>query len=530
MQKSLIIILTSFFFTLHGQQFQWVNKITGIDNQLFTGNRIMTDKNGSSFVVNTFSSQSIAGSFTVTAGGSQATSIIKYDSIGNVVWVRKITSTNYTNGNCISIDKKSNVYVAGVFVNNAVLGTTTLTTTGSGNDLFVAKYDSAGSLLWVKNFSGTGGARPLSIKNDSLSNSYITGTIFNTVVFGTNTVVASSNQDMLLLKLDSLGNVSWAKKFGGNTQINSYDIDIDRNLNIYTIGHFGSVGGGLGQNLVIGTTTLTSNIKTPDIFFAKFDNSGNPILARKLGGNFSGDRGLGITYDKKNHMYLTGGFEGSAIFGNDTVFANPPIAGKYDCYLAKYDLNGNCKWVTKPDTALSFQGSDVIAPDKNSIYMGTEVVLFKFDSLGNQKWFFKLNNGGSFSLSYDKKGALYLHSPFGGTLTTNTGTLSSGSPTVVNNFVGKIDTTLLTSITLIDNAYLRFIVYPNPTNHSINIQTENTANGANSTIEIINTVGQVVLKTNLKEIIDVQTLSSGIYTIRINYSGLYYKTTKFIKN
>ncbi len=537
MQKLLLVILITFCSSLYGQQFQWIKKIDGVYNQLPTGNRLATGKSGSSYVVSTFSGQSVAGSFTLTSGSTQATSVLKYDGNGNVIWAKKITGSIMVMGNAISIDKLNNVYVTGYFNNDATFETTTLTSTSPSAtklDLFVAKYDSIGVLIWAKNFSGDGGARAHSIISDSLSNSYITGVITNTVVFGTNTVIASPNQDMLLLKLDGLGNVQWAKKFGGNTQINAYDITIDNNLNIYTTGHFGVPGGGLGANLVIGTTTLTSNIKTPDIFLAKFDNSGNPVFANKLGGNFEGDRGYGITFDKRNHLYLTGGFEGSAIFGSYTVNATPPVATKYDCFIAKYDLNGTCKWAKKPDTLLTYQGWAVHAADPNSIYIGGEVlntVIFKFDSTGTQKWKYKIKGGCGgcgFGISSDKNGAIYVQSSFTGTLSTNAGTLTTPTNTVTNNFVGKIDTALVTNVNLIENSYLEIKIFPNPVIASLNIMQENTLN-ENSLIEIINISGQCVLKTKYKDKIDVSFLPSGLYTILIKGEGSGYTYKKFIK-
>ena len=68
------------------------------------------------------------------------------------------------------------------------------------------------------------------------------------------------------------------------------------------------------------------------------------------------------------------------------------------------------------------------------------------------------------------------------------------------------------------------IIYPNPSSDKIYI---NNISEKTSTIEIVNIEGKVVLKTNPKNIIDISSLSKGIYVI--NFTGKeYFESKNFV--
>jgi len=517
----------------YAQQIQWLNQQTGVYNQHATGNRIATNSSGESHTIATYSGQATVGSNSFVANGSQGAYLTKFDSSGTLIWLRKINSSDFSSGEAISVDKQNNVYATGRHGSNTTFETTTITPTNSMSAIYIAKYGSSGNLLWVNSYSSAFNTTPLSIKNDSLSNTYITGRLSGQVVFGSTTLTANT-QNAFILKLDSQGNVIWATQFGGNTQVNAYDLAIDNNLSVHVIGHFGNVGNGGNQNIVIGTTTLVANLKTPDIFLAKFNSNGIAQYAKKMGGAFSGDRGLGIDYDGMNHIYLSGALEGSAVFDSYTVNATPPTAGKYAGYVAKYDLNGNCKWAKTTDTLITSQFWDVHCSDRNSIYIGGEVMtsaLFKLDSLGNEKWHFTTNSTGSgsgYSISSNKNGQVYMFSTYSGPLSTPLGTLSTGSYSILNNFITRIDSEQVLILGLNELINIKLKVYPNPVHDMIHIDF-NQANHTLSNIEIYNNFGSLVCQQNFAETINVQNLAKGLYLLVITNSNRQAFRIKFIK-
>ncbi|HKR06305.1 MAG TPA: T9SS type A sorting domain-containing protein [Bacteroidia bacterium] len=71
-----------------------------------------------------------------------------------------------------------------------------------------------------------------------------------------------------------------------------------------------------------------------------------------------------------------------------------------------------------------------------------------------------------------------------------------------------------------------FLISPNPANNYINISLP--AENSDCQIEILNTLGKTILKTQNKNTIDVSLFSKGIYFIKVNESENLY-LQKFIK-
>src|SRR5437764_11653492 len=74
----------------------------------------------------------------------------------------------------IAVDASGNSYVTGSFHDLAVFGDVTLTSTG-GYDIFVAKYDSTGKVLWANQAGGSNfDDHGLAIALDGAGNCYVT--------------------------------------------------------------------------------------------------------------------------------------------------------------------------------------------------------------------------------------------------------------------------------------------------------------------------------------------------------------------
>ena len=91
---------------------------------------------------------------------------LKYDSVGNLVWLRKYEGEeNHDFAWAIAVDKAKNVYVTGQ------------TQIGNSFDYITIKYDSAGNLIWDRRYDGTGHGNdwPKAIAVDNKGYVYVTG-------------------------------------------------------------------------------------------------------------------------------------------------------------------------------------------------------------------------------------------------------------------------------------------------------------------------------------------------------------------
>ena len=74
------------------------------------------------------------------------------------------------------------------------------------------------------------------------------------------------------------------------------------------------------------------------------------------------------------------------------------------------------------------------------------------------------------------------------------------------------------------------VIFPNPANNLLNIQTDKNIEGA--TISILNSLGQKVLETkannDFKNMINISALPSGVYQLRVNNHSDYYFSKQFM--
>jgi hypothetical protein len=112
------------------------------------------------------------------------------------------------------------VYEIGTFESSTlVLGGDTLHNSGFAN-IYLAKYSSAGNLLWVQCPSGTiYNAYASSLSTDAWGNIFIAGFLQNgSMIFDSDTLIGDSTvPTMFIAKFDSTGHIKWMKKATGNT-------------------------------------------------------------------------------------------------------------------------------------------------------------------------------------------------------------------------------------------------------------------------------------------------------------------------
>ncbi len=167
-------------------------------------------------------------------------------------------------------------------------------------------------------------------------NGYLyTFTNFNepTLTLGANTFINNGENDMVIAKLDTFGNIIWANSYGGhgNDFINS--MTLDNNGNIYVTGQF-------TDTLIAGNNTLIPVAGNADIFMLKLNNNGTPVLARQTG-SVNNDIGQDIAADNNGNIYIISN-SGGITFAGLTSPANAKT-------VIKYDNTGNEKkirWLT----------------------------------------------------------------------------------------------------------------------------------------------------------------------------------------
>src|SRR4030042_2516727 len=172
---------------------------------------------------------------------------------GAHLWSMGIGNTGNDSGKIISIDGNGNILVGGQFAGTVDFGGTVMTSTSSA-DTFLAKYTSAGELLWCKRFGNASSSiivRSIAIDNDNNNDIIITGYFAGSVGFGGATLTSAGSIDIFMAKYTATGTHVWSKRFGSTDDDVGYGITVDRTGNVVITGFFtGSVdfwGGGLAS-------------------------------------------------------------------------------------------------------------------------------------------------------------------------------------------------------------------------------------------------------------------------------------------
>ncbi len=245
--------------------FLWVKGAAGTGSDI--SNAIVATNSGDAYVTGYFSSPSIIfGNDTLFNYGNRDFFLVKYDNDGNVVWAKHAGGSGMDWGYGLTLDSSGNVYVAG-YSASATMTFDSLVLTGSISpaNLFIAKYDTSGNVLWVKKYSN--GVSPYSIVLDSLNNMYVTGERgYQAMQMDTIAFPAISHGDpMIIVKIDSTGHAVWGDSFSGGGDDQSM-LAIGKTGNIYLCGDYVPDA----NPFIIGSTTLTNNMTaTESPFLAK---------------------------------------------------------------------------------------------------------------------------------------------------------------------------------------------------------------------------------------------------------------------
>lgn len=312
----------------------WVKK--GGGSAWDVGSGVAIDQSGNCFVTGAFRGTATFGTATLTSAGNYDAFVAKYDSTGVFMWAKSAGGTLDDRAQSICTDAIGNCYVIGYFNGTATVGTTILTSADS-SDMWIAKYDPAGTSVWAKRAGGTSADEGKSIVSDEAGNTHVTGYFEGTATFGTITLTSFGSRDIFAGKYDYKGDIMWMKKLGGAQGDIGYGISIDSSGNSYVAGSF------YGTAQFDTITAVSSN--QDDVFIAGLDYYGSTKWVVQAG-DVNPDIARGVVASTSGSCYTTGYFSGSSTFGSHTItgFADN------DLFIAKVD---SVFIVNPPNTGLN---------------------------------------------------------------------------------------------------------------------------------------------------------------------------------
>lgn len=307
---------------------------------------------------------------------------MKYDTAGNFIWAKMLTGTDIHVSRkptrvrpVIAVDPGGNVYLAGSYNDSIDFDPSPnnyfLTTAPASNSpharqehLFLAKYDTDGNFIWVKDIKHAG--------NDSAASRYVydvmvskTGNVYFTGINdrpadfdpGPNAALIapdSYNSLNFLAKYDSEGNFLWANS--GAVGYTPSSLEEDDLGNVFVIGSFGSrydFDPGLG-------TALLDPIGWRDMYISKIDSNGRYIWAKQMGGASASVQAVCISLGKGGSIYIAGILNGLEMdldpCPSGTATLTTTGSGT-NAFITQFDPSGNYLWHGSVDAVSSQGGS-----------------------------------------------------------------------------------------------------------------------------------------------------------------------------
>ena len=226
-----------------------------------------------------------------------------------------------------------------------------------GNDVLLLKLDLLGNISWARTFGGA--------KNDCAT-SLLRTADGGYIAAGYTNSFGAGNNDFLILRLDAQGNLVWAKTFGGSSNEEAYSIS--------------ECSRGQDQDYIVAGCSYSSSTNY-DFLVLKTDSNGNLNWAKTFGtGRLDVAKSVAGIADG---YCIVAGYSYSSSSG-------------YDFLVLKLDIEGNLSWAktfggNSHEYAYSVSktsdGGFVVAGNSSSFGAGSyDFLVLKGDSSGNLLW------------------------------------------------------------------------------------------------------------------------------------------------
>ena len=427
----------------------WCTYYGGSNNEFTSA--LKTDNSGDVYIggrTNSMNGIATAGAyeFSHATAADYDAFLAKFSPAGALVWATYYGGESDEVLHEIEVDKFNNVIIGGLTNSSTNIATVGAlqTVAGGASDGFVAKFSSAGAMIWSTFLGYSNNDYVVAIASDKDGDLYIAGVSQSVVTLppGAYKDTNSGSSDVLLIKLKANGNYAYSTFYGGSAVEYLSEICVDLNKNCYIAGYSASTWG-----IATPGAYQTSSAGTYDGFIAMYDSIGSRKRATYYGGG-SSDLLTHIKLDLHGNL-MVGGYTTSASgIATTGAFQSTYGGGNNDGFLAKFDTTLQRIWATyvggeKEDV---FQSMD-ITPDSNVVFYGQtnsttglntvggfqsnnngtyDTYIFKTDYNGNRLW---SSYFGSFSQEYSREVDVDLSGNFYflGDTYSNSGLATSGA-------------------------------------------------------------------------------------------------------
>ena len=327
--------------------FIWMKNGGGHQND--EGWRIVADQRGNVYTAGFSKGLAIFDQDTTKGGRNY---LVKYNAAGQVQWLKDYNLE--IDG--LAVDSEGNLLVTGVFWFDTPFEGDTLRFVKEA-DVFLAKFDSNGTLLWKTYFGSDTYEYAYGIGIDSKDNVYIGGYFYDSLVIGTDTLNAPNDADVYIAKFDKNGNYLRSKQLGYLNSDGFETLTVDSEDNLIVCGNY------FGFTL-LDTMSVYANNSSYNDYVAKFDSNMNILWAHTHNGNITG-----VAIGKDDEI-LTSTFFYSKLYYWGSNYVNS--YGDYDIVTFSYSKDGSLNYIMQSGGTKEDRANDIAAHPNGDYYITGE--------------------------------------------------------------------------------------------------------------------------------------------------------------
>ena len=282
--------------------------------------------------------------------GQEDAFLLGTDDKGNEQWYKTYGGSSNDVGKAVTRQYDSNGYLIAGYTESAGQG---------GKDVFVVKTDATGNVVWEQTYGGASDEEAEAIIRTADTGYLIAG---YTESFG------ASGKDIYLLKIDTLGNITYDYHYGGTSDDQAYSIIQDSTNQLILTGGTKSYGSG-GEDVFALKTSSLGRVNYFKTYGGSGDESGRSIIQTRI---FSGDYVIG----GRSTTYSSGGAENGIFLRLDTS----GLTVDFNAYGGSSDDNFSTVREGSRDSFI------LAGSTKSYGNGGSDGFVVKVDSAGQVKW------------------------------------------------------------------------------------------------------------------------------------------------
>jgi hypothetical protein len=547
-----IIFISIVSFKTQAQNWQWISSFGGPIPDINNNSpdeevtEMKADRYGNIYTCGRILPGAQFNGIAVPAYNNYDSYLAKYDCMGNLLWVKTAGSEFTDESKSMALDSSGNIYICGRVGGDAVghpLQFYGSLIAESMNDLFIAKFDSSGNLIWKVlggrdvNILGSDGMK---LRIDPQGNlnmlmyTTLDGPVFAGHYLTRGTYIAKFDLQGNLLDVNEIYNDANVFMFKG--------FEISPNGDIYLTGILSA------DTVTIGGLSMyrISQSVVTDLFLIKLNSSrvGQWFIQRGSQ-DFDWLSGNGIEIDHAGDIYWTATVTNGIVMGTDTFYNSLNLAPT--CVfpaIVKFDSSGNVIWTNHIE---QFYQAEIdalkVKSNGNVVVSGwfngdVHVGMNTLTSVGTHDMFMaELDASGVFisadvingtgdreqikCMDVDMNDNVYAGGGFNGSLNFNNQTYTYLGG-ITDGFLLKTGAACTTGIAQEINEKNSINIFPNPANDEICVSLNKEIFYEDGILELRDAMGRICLTaeiTHNNKYIKIEKLEPGFYTWRMQIKG-----------